>query len=186
MARPSIGLALIAGLYQLGDWPGRPLQTGAEEVSSRAGGLACIVSLTDDCHSIGDGAARPTVIERTPGYARAILDSTESDAGDILIIVSADDLNSATIDSAMHARELGTTASASRRLRTGADSHRVTRAAVSAGRTGAASSQLSAFLNAYSMNSIILEAIAELAPSGIEPPVWRSSSSPGGYRRVSS
>ena len=30
------------------------------------------------------------------------------------------------------------------------------------------------------MNSIMLEAIAELAPRGIEPPVWRSSNSPGG------
>jgi uncharacterized phosphosugar-binding protein len=30
------------------------------------------------------------------------------------------------------------------------------------------------------MNSIMLEAIAELARRGIEPPIWRSSNSPGG------
>ena len=39
---------------------------------------------------------------------------------------------------------------------------------------------VSTIVNAFAMNSIILEAIAELARRGIEPPVWRSSNSPGG------
>ena len=39
---------------------------------------------------------------------------------------------------------------------------------------------VSTMVNAYALNSIMLEAIAELARRGIEPPVWRSSNSPGG------
>jgi uncharacterized phosphosugar-binding protein len=39
---------------------------------------------------------------------------------------------------------------------------------------------VSTIVNAFAMNSIMLEAIADLARRGIEPPVWRSSNSPGG------
>ena len=39
---------------------------------------------------------------------------------------------------------------------------------------------VSTFVNAFAMNAVMLEAIAELARRGIEPPVWRSSNSPGG------
>ena len=39
---------------------------------------------------------------------------------------------------------------------------------------------VSTMVNAYAMNSIMLEAVGELARRGIEPPVWRSSNSPGG------
>jgi uncharacterized phosphosugar-binding protein len=35
-------------------------------------------------------------------------------------------------------------------------------------------------VNAYALNSIMLQAIGDLAKRGIEPPVWRSSNSPGG------
>ena len=59
-------------------------------------------------------------IERTPGYARALLDEVAFDAGDLLIIVNAYGINSATIDSALYAREQGMTTSASRRSPTSA------------------------------------------------------------------
>ena len=39
---------------------------------------------------------------------------------------------------------------------------------------------VSTIVNAFALNSIMLEAIAELARRGVEPPVWRSSNSPGG------
>ncbi len=67
------GLAVadrIAGdhlIYVIG--PGGHSQIGAEEVFSRAGGLACIVSFIDDGFYLGHGAARSMRIERTPGYA---------------------------------------------------------------------------------------------------------------------
>jgi uncharacterized phosphosugar-binding protein len=39
---------------------------------------------------------------------------------------------------------------------------------------------VSTYLNSFALNAIMLEAIAELARRGIEPPIWRSSNSPGG------
>ena len=39
---------------------------------------------------------------------------------------------------------------------------------------------VSTIANAFAMNAVMLEAISELARRGIEPPVWRSSNSPGG------
>jgi SIS domain len=84
-------------------------EIGAEEVFSRAGGLACIVSFIDDGFYLGNGAARSMAIERTPGYARAILSDTDFDEGDLLIIVNAYGINAATIDSATYAHELGMT-----------------------------------------------------------------------------
>ncbi len=94
-------------IYVIG--PGGHSQIGAEEVFSRAGGLACIVSFIDDGFYLGHGAARSMAIERTPGYARAILSHPEMGAGDVLIIVNAYGINAATIDSALFAREHGLT-----------------------------------------------------------------------------
>ena len=52
-------------IYVIG--PGGHSQIGAEEVFSRAGGLACIVSFIDQGFYLGNGAARSMRIERTPG-----------------------------------------------------------------------------------------------------------------------
>jgi uncharacterized phosphosugar-binding protein len=190
-------------IYVIG--PGGHSQIGAEEVFSRAGGLACIVSFIDDGFYLGNGAARSMAIERTPGYARAILGDTAFDAGDLLIIVNAYGINSATIDSALFAREhgmtsIGVTSVANQRgLPQGHPSRHpsgkdlcdlvdivvdtkmplgdaVLRIDGVTEKVG----PVSTIVNAYAMNSIMLEAMADLARRGIEPPVWRSSNSPGG------
>ncbi|MCY7419954.1 MAG: SIS domain-containing protein, partial [Chloroflexi bacterium] len=57
-------------IYVIG--PGGHSQIGAEEVFSRAGGLACVVSFLDDGFYLGNGSARSMALERPPGYARAI------------------------------------------------------------------------------------------------------------------
>jgi uncharacterized phosphosugar-binding protein len=190
-------------IYVIG--PGGHSQIGAEEVFSRAGGLACIVSFIDDGFYLGNGAARSMRIERTPGYAQALLDEVTFDSGDILIIVNAYGINSATIDSAMYAREhgmtsIGVTSIANQRgLAQGHPSRHPSGkdlcdlvdivvdtkmplgdAVLSVDGVGEKVGPVSTMLNAYAMNSIMLEAIAELARRGIEPPVWRSSNSPGG------
>src|SRR5436189_2235495 len=72
-------------IYVIG--PGGHSQIGAEEVFSRAGGLACIWAFIDDGFYIGHGAGPSMAIERTPGYARAILSQSEMGPGDILLIV---------------------------------------------------------------------------------------------------
>jgi uncharacterized phosphosugar-binding protein len=190
-------------IYVIG--PGGHSQIGAEEVFSRAGGLACIVSFIDDGFYLGNGAARSMRIERTPGYARAILDAVTFDAGDILIIVNAYGINAATIDSAMYARDhgmtsVGVTSIANQRgLPQGHPSRHPSGrdlcdlvdividtkmplgdAVLAIDGVTEKVGPVSTIVNAFAMNSIMLEAIAELAHRGIEPPVWRSSNSPGG------
>ncbi len=190
-------------IYVIG--PGGHSQIGAEEVFSRAGGLACVVSFIDDGFYLGNGAARSMAIERTPGYARAILGQADMGPGDVLIIVNAYGINAATIDSAMYARELGmtsigvTSVANQRGLPQGHPSRHpsgrdlcdlvdivvdtkmplgdaVLRLDGVTEKVG----PVSTMVNAYAMNSIMLEAISLLAERGIEPPVWRSSNSPGG------
>jgi uncharacterized phosphosugar-binding protein len=190
-------------IYVIG--PGGHSQIGAEEVFSRAGGLACVVSFIDDGFYLGNGAARSMRIERTPGYARALLDEVDFESGDVLIIVNAYGINAATIDSALYAREngmrsIGVTSIANQRgLPQGHPSRHPSGkdlcdlvdivvdtkmplgdAVLSIDGVAEKVGPVSTIVNAFAMNSIILEAIAELARRGIEPPVWRSSNSPGG------
>jgi uncharacterized phosphosugar-binding protein len=190
-------------IYVIG--PGGHSQIGAEEVFSRAGGLACIEAFIDDGFYLGNGAGRSMRIERTPGYARALLDEVAFESGDILIIVNAYGINSATIDSALYAREhgmmsIGVTSIANQRgLPQGHPSRHPSGkdlcdlvdivvdtkmplgdAVLAVDGVAEKAGPVSTMLNAYAMNSIMLEAIAELARRGIEPPVWRSSNSPGG------
>ena len=190
-------------VYVIG--PGGHSQIGAEEVFSRAGGLACIYSFIDDGFYLGHGAGRSMRIERTPGYARAILDEVAFDAGDILVIVNAYGINSATIDSALFAREkgmtsIGVTSIANQRdLPQGHPSRHPSGrdlcdivdivvdtkmppgdALLELDGVPQAVGPVSTMVNAYAMNSIMLEAMVELARRGIEPPVWKSSNSVGG------
>jgi uncharacterized phosphosugar-binding protein len=190
-------------IYVIG--PGGHSQIGAEEVFSRAGGLACVVSFIDDGFYLGNGAARSMAIERTPGYARAILGQADMGPGDVLIIVNAYGINAATIDSALYARErgmtsIGVTSVANQRgLPQGHPSRHPSGqdlcdlvdivvdtkmplgdAVLKLDGVTEKVGPVSTMVNAYAMNSIMLEAIALLAERGIEPPVWRSSNSPGG------
>jgi uncharacterized phosphosugar-binding protein len=190
-------------IYVIG--PGGHSQIGAEEVFSRAGGLACIVSFIDDGFYLGHGAGRSMRIERTPGYARALLDGTAFEAGDVLVIVNAYGINSATIDSALYAREHGMTSIAvtsvanQRALPQGHPSRHPSGqdlcdladivvdtkmpagdALLSVDGVTEKVGPVSTIVNAYAINAIMLEAIAELSRRGVEPPVWRSSNSIGG------
>jgi uncharacterized phosphosugar-binding protein len=190
-------------IYVIG--PGGHSQIGAEEVFSRAGGLACIVAFIDDGFYLGNGSARSMRIERTPGYANALLDEVEFDSGDILIIVNAYGINAATIDSALFARErgmtsIGVTSIANQRgLPQGHPSRHPSGkdlcdlvdivvdtkmplgdALLSVDGVSEKVGPVSTIVNAYAMNAIMLEAIDELARRGIEAPIWRSSNSVGG------
>jgi uncharacterized phosphosugar-binding protein len=190
-------------IYVIG--PGGHSQIGAEEVFSRAGGLAAIYSFLDDGFYLGHGAARSMRIERTPGYARAILGEAALAAGDLLIIVNAYGINSATIDSALYARELGmttigvTSVANQRGLPQGHPSRHpsgkdlcdivdivvdtkmpVGDALLAIDGVPQRVGPVSTMVNAFAMNSIMLAAMVELVGRGIEPPVWKSSNSPGG------
>lgn len=190
-------------IYVIG--PGGHSQIGAEEVFSRAGGLACVRAFIDDGFYLGNGAERSMRIERTPGYARALLGTSELGKGDVLIVVNAYGINSATIDSANYGREVGATtigvtsvehqqglpASHPSRHPSGANLcdlvDIVVDTKIPLGDAVVAIEglvekvgPLSTYVNAYAMNSVMLEAAAELARRGVPVPVWRSSNSPGG------
>jgi uncharacterized phosphosugar-binding protein len=190
-------------IYVIG--PGGHSQIGAEEVFSRAGGLAAIYSFIDDGFYLGHGAARSMRIERTPGYAQALLGEVAFDSGDLLIIVNAYGINSATIDSANYAHELGmttigvTSVANQRGLPQGHPSRHPSGrdlcdlvdivvdtkmplgdAVLEMEGVAQAVGPISTIVNAFAMNAIMLEAMAELVRRGIEPPVWKSANSPGG------
>jgi uncharacterized phosphosugar-binding protein len=178
---------------------------GAEEVFFRAGGLMAVNAILDEGLALGHGALRSMAIERTPGYARAVLDYHEVGAGDTLVIVNAYGINACTLDAALEGRRRGcrTIAVTSVELQRGLPEDHPSRhpsgknlcdevdvvldckvpmgdalvdvAGVSQ-RIGASST----FANALALNLMMGRAVELLAERGIDPPVWQSANSPGG------
>lgn len=178
---------------------------GAEEIFFRAGGLMAVNAILDEGVMLQGGAFRSMNIERTPGYARAVLDWYGVNEGDVLLIVNAYGINAVTIDSALEGRRRGCTTIAvtSRELQAELPADHPSRhperhnladladivvdCKVPMGdalveipgvtqRVGASST----FLNALALNLITLGAIRKLADRGIDPPIWQSANSPGG------
>jgi len=87
--------------------PGGHSNIAVEEVLWRAGGLVHVNAILDPGTNLIHGAKRSNIVERTPGYARAVFDSYRLTAGDVLVIVNAYGINSMTVDSALLCRERG-------------------------------------------------------------------------------
>lgn len=178
---------------------------GAEEIFFRAGGLIAVNAILDDGVMLQGGALRSMAVERTPGYARAILDYYDVGEGDVLLIVNAYGINAVTIDSALEARKRGcftiavTSVELQRSLPSGHPSRHpeghnladIVDIAIDCKvpmgdallelpgvtqRVGASST----FLNALALNLLIIRTIQNLAERGIDPPIWQSANSPGG------
>lgn len=178
---------------------------GAEELFFRAGGLVPVNAILDGGVLLAHGALRSTGIERTPGYAKAVLDYYDVGQGDVLVIVNAYGINACTIDAATEGRQRGcttigvTSVELQRALPERHPSRHpsgnnlcdlvdvVIDCKVPMGdalvkisgitqRAGASST----FLNALALNLLSLEAITILADRGIDPPIWQSANSPGG------
>jgi uncharacterized phosphosugar-binding protein len=178
---------------------------GAEELFFRAGGLVPVNAILDEGVSLGHGALRSAAIERTPGYAAAVLAYHDLGPGDTLLVVNAYGINACTIDAALEARRRGcatiavTSVALQRALPAGHPSRHpsgrdlcdevdvVVDCKVPMGdalvdvpgisqRVGASST----FLNALALNLITGRAIEMLADRGVDPPIWQSANSPGG------
>ncbi len=178
---------------------------GAEEVFFRAGSLVAINPMLDDGVMLGGGALRSMAIERTPGFARTVLDDYGLASGDLLVIVNAYGINACTIEAALLAKERGarTIAVTSREIQAGLPAGHPARhpngrnladladividckvpmgdallaVAGVTQKVGASST----FLNALCLNLMVIGAVAELADRGIDPPIWQSANSPGG------
>jgi len=178
---------------------------GAEEIFYRAGGLVPINAILDEGMLLAHGAIRSTLVERTPGYAKAVLDYYDVTTGDTLIIVNAYGINSVTIDTALECKKRGVTSIAitSVKLQRELPMNHPSRhpsnynlceladividtkvpmgdAIVSIQGISQKVGACSTFANAIALNSLILLTIEELVKRGIEPPIWQSANSPGG------
>jgi len=185
--------------------PGGHSNLAAQEIFFRAGGLMHVSAILDEGTLLSNGALRSMAIERTPGYAKAVIADQTLGEGDLLILVNAYGINAALIDAAIEARRNGifligvsshehaesTRAEHPARHPTRANLHDLVDIAIDCKvpigdavlRLDGMSQDIAAistFANAYALNSLVIRTAAKLVDQGIEPPVWRSGNAPDG------
>lgn len=177
----------------------------AEEVLWRAGGFAAVNPMLDAGTNLIHGAKRSNYIERTPGYAKGVLDSYGIGKGDVLIIVNAYGINAMSIDCALECKERGATSigitsksfadsvpvGAKSRHPSGKklyeivdlfiDSHlplgdSVVQLEGLQQKMGATST----YVNAFAINLLMIRTVEKLLAMGITPPIWTSANLPNG------
>ncbi|NLY29587.1 MAG: SIS domain-containing protein [Firmicutes bacterium] len=176
-----------------------------EEMFYRAGGLQPINAILDSGVSLGNGARRSTFVERTPGYAKAVLDAYGVAEGEAMIIVNVNGINSLTIESAEESKKRGLTVIGvtSREFSLGVPPNTPSRHPSNANlfevsdividlhippgdalltlpgvrpRVAAGSTVAVAFV----LNALTAQTVSVLSAKGIEPPLWLSANLPGG------
>ncbi|MCS7460975.1 SIS domain-containing protein [Paenibacillus doosanensis] len=185
--------------------PGGHSNLGPQEIFFRAGGLMHISAILDEGTLLSGGALRSMAVERTPGYARIVLDDYGLKQGDLLLIINAYGINSATIDAALEARARGvktigvtsvrhalaTPAGHPARHPSKQNLHdlvdivldtkiEVGDAVVEIDGLDQRVAAMSTFANAYLLNSLTAETIELLVKDGIRPPIWMSGNASGG------
>ncbi|CAI6018455.1 SIS domain-containing protein [Cohnella sp. JJ-181] len=185
--------------------PGGHSNLGSQEIFFRAGGLMHVSAILDEGTLLSGGALRSMAIERTPGYAKVVLEDYGLGEGDLLILINAYGINSAVIDAALEAKRRGasiiavtSSAHASQtppdhpaRHPTKRNLHELADVVLDSNigvgdavlevdgleqRVGA----MSTFANAFLLNALVAEAVALLAADGIQPPIWMSGNATGG------
>jgi len=187
--------------------PGGHSNLAAEEVLWRAGGLACVNPILDPGTILMFGAKRSNYIERTPGYAAAVLDSYGVQQGDVLVIVNAYGINSMTIDCAWECKRRGVTSialtstsfaehvppGAPARHPSGKNLHEIADmyidvhlplgdAVVAVEGIPQKMGPTSTFANAFAINLLMMTTAEKLLERGVRPPVWTSANLPEGDR----
>ena len=179
-----------------------------EEMFSRAGGFACINAILDPGTNLSHGGQRSMRVERTPGYAMAVLESYRvgKTHGEVLIIVNAYGVNSMTIDCANEAKKRGVTTigitSTSfagklpkdhpSRHPSGANLYQLVDvfinnhlpygdAIVSIEGCEQNVGPTSTFCNCFAINYLVMETCKYLISKGYMPPIRRSANLPGGF-----
>lgn len=188
--------------------PGGHSNLAAQEVFFRAGGLVNVSAILDEGTLLSNGALRSVAMERSPGYGRVVIENSGLTAGALLLLVNAYGINAALIDAALTSRSLGveTIGISSRthaqsipadhpaRHPSGQNLHDVVDhhvdckvpvgdAVLSIAEVPDPFGAISTYANAFVLQSIIAEAIGELARRGVEPTIWRSANAPGGDER---
>ncbi len=185
--------------------PGGHSNIAAMEIFFRAGGLMHISAILDEGAMLSSGALRSMAIERTPGYGRIVVDDNQIGEGDLLIIANAYGINSACLDAAFRAKELGATTIAVTsvehanntsldhparhpskvNLYQACDCYIDTKvcvgdAVISVPGIDQKMGPVSTFCNAYAMNCLMLQAAQILGERGVPVPIWKSGNCEGG------
>ncbi len=177
---------------------------GTYEMFMRAGGLAPVNGILDPGTLVSMGALRSSRIERTPGYAPAVLDAFNVTGG-VLVIINAYGINALTIDTALEGRRRGipTIGVTSRsfgdnvpadhpaRHPSGKNLHQLVDvfvdchmpygdAVVEFENVAARVAPVSTLVLSYTLNLMVIETVRLLKEQGREPPIWTSGNMPGG------
>ena len=187
--------------------PGGHSNMGVEEVFWRAGGLAPVNGILDAGTNLVHGAKRSNILERTPGYARAVFDAYRLGEGDVLVIINAYGINPMTIDCALECRKRGiisigvtSTEFADQVPRTAPSRHPsglnlydnvdvfinnhlpMGDSVVTIDGLSQTMGPVSTYCNSFVMNLLMMRTAEKLIEKGITPPVWMSANLPEGDR----
>lgn len=187
--------------------PGGHSNMGVEEILWRAGGLAIWDAILDPGTNLIHGAKRSNIVERTPGYAKAVLDAYHVGVqpGEVMVIVNAYGINAMTIDTVEECRKRGITTIAvtsdsfarivprghpsrhpsGKNLYQEADIYinnhlPVGDAVITVEGYEQKVGSTSTFCNCFVMNCLSACVVAEMVRRGMEPPVFVSANMPGG------
>lgn len=187
--------------------PGGHSNMGVEEILWRAGGLAFWNAILDPGTNLIHGAKRSNIIERTPGYAKGVLDAYRvgRDEGEVIVIVNAYGINAMCIDTVLECKERGvyTIAVTSESFAEALSPEHPSRhpssknlfeevdlyinnhlplgdAIIAIDGFGQKTGSTSTFCNCFVMNCLVMQIVKEMVARGIAPPVFMSSNMPGG------
>ena len=187
--------------------PGGHSNMAAEEVLWRAGGLVPINAILDAGTNLIHGAKRSNFVERTPGYAKQVLDAYRvgMTPGEVIIIVNAYGINAMTIDTALEAKRRSMTSigitslSCADNLAPDHPSRHPSGknlyqevdhfldssvpygdAVVDIAGATQRTGPTATLCNLYMLNVLMVETVAQIAKLGINPPLWMSANLPGG------
>ena len=184
--------------------PGGHSNMAVEEVLWRAGGLVHVNPILDPGTNIIHGAKRSNIVERTPGYAKAVLDAYRVSKGDVLVIVNAYGINAMTIDTALLCKErgitsIGITSTSYASVPKDAPSRHPSGlnlcdlvdvyidnklphgdAVIEIDGLAQKMGSTSTYANCFTMNVLMMETAKALTEMGIQPAVWMSANLPGG------
>lgn len=187
--------------------PGGHSNMVAEEVLWRAGGLVPINSILDPGTNLIHGAKRSNWIERTPGYAKGVLDSYRIGLkpGEVIIIANAYGINSMCIDTVLEAkkRQMTSIAITSRGFADALPPDHPSRhpsgknlyqeadyfidchlpygdAVVEIEGADQKTGPTATMCNVFTINLLMIETVKQLVALGVQPPMWMSANLPGG------
>ncbi|HHY47471.1 MAG TPA: SIS domain-containing protein [Firmicutes bacterium] len=185
--------------------PGGHSNMAVEETFWRAGGLAPVNAMLDAGTNLIHGAKRSNYVERTPGYAKAVLDSYGITTGDVLVIVNAYGINAMTIDCALECKKRGVTSigisstsfanfvpkDSPARHPSGKNLYELVDvfidnhlplgdSIVEVEGIQQKMGPTSTFANSFTINLLMIRTAEKLLEMGIQPPVWTSANMPEG------